>query len=557
MINAVIYVRVSTEEQKKGYSLQTQLERCLEYAQQNQYVVLEQFQDSKSGEELQRPGLDALYDFVAQNPVDLVIVYDPDRLSRGGPAHTAIIEMRLERYNVKLEYVLGDYNSGSPESALSLMIKQSIAWYENQQRRERGTRGKNAKARAGKVITGARPPYGYNYVNGNLHINEEEARIVRQIYAWVLSGESCRKIAKYLCDQKVPTRADKVSHMRKQNTYGVWGPSSVKKILNNPTYAGIWHYNKTQTIKVDGKRRHIKRSHTEWIAVDVPALITEETFQAVQQQLHTNRAVAKRNTKYDYLLQGMIYCTCGLVCGCRRRHDLYYYKCAIKGGEVWKRQCETRFGIRTTVLESLVWEAITDLLLNPEYLKTEIAKQRVASQDKLQTFEERLSAVQSVITDTNRKIGILLDHMLDGEFPQSIIDERRHLLSDKLRKLQAEEQQIKAERAAAVITEEQEDTLIQFAGAIRQGLEHTNFEQKRQILQILRVRVHAIDKHRVKISGYIPFQEEMIDLGAFAATSYSHCVPQRTRFRGRVWLVLAPSRLRAGRDSGWAVARQR
>src|SRR5438105_3466767 len=114
MTNAVIYTRVSTEEQKKGYSLQTQLERCLEYAQQHEYVVLGQFQDSKSGEELDRPGLEALYDFVAQHAVSLVIVYDPDRLSRGGPAHTAIIEMRLEKYNVKLEYVLGDYNSESP-----------------------------------------------------------------------------------------------------------------------------------------------------------------------------------------------------------------------------------------------------------------------------------------------------------------------------------------------------------------------------------------------------------------------------------------------------------
>ncbi|MBV7334970.1 recombinase family protein [Chloroflexi bacterium TSY] len=294
--------------------MQTQLERCEAYAENNQYVVLERFQDSKSGETLERPGLDALYTYISQHPVDVVVVYDPDRLSRGGPAHTAIIEMRLEKHNVSLVYVLGDYNSDSPESALSLMIKQSIAWYENQQRRERITRGRYAKAKSGKVVIGARPPYGYDDDDGDLVINEEEAAIVRQIFSWLLSGKSTYDIAKRLSDQKVPTRADKTAHMRKHNSYGIWGPTSVKRILNNDTYTGTWHYGKTRTVKVDGKRRHVKRPRSEWVAVPVPVIIDTETFQAAQKQLQANRATARRNTKFEYLLQGMVYCTCGLRC---------------------------------------------------------------------------------------------------------------------------------------------------------------------------------------------------------------------------------------------------
>ncbi|MBV7334969.1 hypothetical protein KFU94_43370 [Chloroflexi bacterium TSY] len=166
---------------------------------------------------------------------------------------------------------------------------------------------------------------------------------------------------------------------------------------------------------------------------------------------------------------------------------------------------------------------MTDLLLSPNYLKQEIQKQRALSQDELETIDEQLAAIRAAIADTNRKIGILLDQMLDNEFPQAIIDERRRLLTDKLHQLQTEEERIHAQQASAIITDDQEQTLIQLATAIRQGLEHTNFEQKQQILRILRIRVDVIDKRRVKLSGYIPFQQDILDLelGTFVDLSSS------------------------------------
>lgn len=73
------------------------------------------------------------------------------------------------------------------------MIKSAISKYENHQRVERSRRGKQGSARSGYVIaTGERAPYGYIYVSephkGWLVIDEEEARVVRQIYTWVDAG---------------------------------------------------------------------------------------------------------------------------------------------------------------------------------------------------------------------------------------------------------------------------------------------------------------------------------------------------------------------------------
>jgi site-specific DNA recombinase len=58
---AVLYARVSTEEQSKGYSLQTQLERREDYAAQRGYLIIEKIEDMQSGEQLEQVGLNRLF----------------------------------------------------------------------------------------------------------------------------------------------------------------------------------------------------------------------------------------------------------------------------------------------------------------------------------------------------------------------------------------------------------------------------------------------------------------------------------------------------------------
>lgn len=64
MKRAVIYARVSTDEQGQGYSLPTQLESCRKYAAERGYVVAEEFTDMHTGTEIERPGLNELYRLV-------------------------------------------------------------------------------------------------------------------------------------------------------------------------------------------------------------------------------------------------------------------------------------------------------------------------------------------------------------------------------------------------------------------------------------------------------------------------------------------------------------
>ena len=67
--------------------------------------------------------------------------------------------------------------------------------------------------------------YGYVYRNGKIDIIPEEARVVRLIYDYFLSGMGVVKIAKKLNEEGYRTRK-----------CGRWSKSSVRTILSNYDY---------------------------------------------------------------------------------------------------------------------------------------------------------------------------------------------------------------------------------------------------------------------------------------------------------------------------------
>jgi len=518
--NAVIYTRVSTEEQTKGYSLETQLERCTEFAETHKYNILGTFTDAHSGEDLERPGLDELTNFISKHKDGVVVVYDADRLSRGGPAHHAIIEMQFEKHSYNIEFVLGDFNEQTPEAMLSKMIKQSIAWYENQQRRERITRGKHARIKHGKVLIGSRPPYGYDYDNGNLVINKEEEMIVKQIYKWTLEGLSSRKITRLLTERKVPTKADKIQSMRKHNKFAQWGKTSVTKILKNETYTGVWYYGKRKWVKVDGKKRQVYRPRDEWMSVEVPTIIDKDIFEQAQKIMSSNKVRSKRNTKRNYLLRGMIKCTCGHVCSSYAKDDYHYYKCRNKPTETWKKECSTRFGARAEKLEHLVWERITGLILNPEYIEESVSKRRDNFNQQTESISDKLAATNKAIDDTKRRINILLEQLLEGDFSKELVLEKKAHLDSKLSHLEEESHIYETQLSSFQISETEQETLVRYADYIRAGIDNIDFEGKRRILELFEIEIEAFSQNHVKIGGLIPFPDDLVDIVSFEATSY-------------------------------------
>lgn len=519
MKSAIVYARVSTEEQGKGYSLPTQIEKSKEYAEEHGYAVLQVFQDTFTGTTLDRPALADLYEFVADNQVDVLIVYDIDRLSRD-VGNQAIIEMEMQQAGIEIEYVLGGYTK-TPEGELMKLIKSGIAQYENRQRIERSRRGKRGRAQAGHVSPAGRPPFGYTYYSephkGWFEINEREAEVVRLIYhLLIVEGLSSYKIARRLWEQHILTRGDYSDVVFKKNGRGEWSPTTVRRIISNPVYKGIWYYGKTRRTKVNGKTKQVKLPKKEWIAVDVPAIIDEKTWETAQKCLTRNKRNSKRNTKRKYLLRSMIFCTCGRRWGGRYKtqQKLSYYRCYAHECKPWYAHCESRFSYRKEVVEQAVWEKVTSFFLEPECLQAEIAKRKEESGGDIQRRQDRLEAIEDELEDNKRKMGILLDQVLMGDFSQSLVDSRKQELRLEHDKLTTEQRRISDELEAVTMTAQREQTLLELADRVRDNLTNADFKTKRRLLELLEIRVDVIDKEHCKLSGLISAEGLIVSLSS-------------------------------------------
>ena len=189
LLKAIIYLRVSTDEQAdKGYSLPTQLEACRNYAARLASIVVAEFQEDCSGAIpfAERPEGKKAAAMLKHRQANAIIVYQVDRLSRDIVDLLASVR---DWIRTDIQVHAGDIGRIESELDIVLVIK---GWQGSDERKkiiERCSRGRNGKAKSGRVVGNGKPPYGYHYADGCFEIIEVEAKIVRVIYRWYTVGD--------------------------------------------------------------------------------------------------------------------------------------------------------------------------------------------------------------------------------------------------------------------------------------------------------------------------------------------------------------------------------
>ena len=315
----ILYTRVSTDPQDKGYSPETQLEACRRYAERLGYTIVAELQDTCSGATsiAERPKGKELVAMLNRSEANAVIVYCVDRLSRDIVDLLASVRDWLKQ---RIEVHTCDIGKIGSELDIVLVIKGWQGSDEREKIRERTSRGRNGKARAGKIVGCGKSPYGYRFVSDDdkrvmgLAIVDAEGKIVKLIYHWYVYGDEdgepmkARAIARRLSEMKIQT-PDKREGTRKREAH-LWNELTVNRILQNETYAGVWRYGKQRGTNGKGGKRPIE----ETIAVSVPTIVDRELWEAEQRQREYNKRMSKRNCKHDYLLRSMGKCgECGFA----------------------------------------------------------------------------------------------------------------------------------------------------------------------------------------------------------------------------------------------------
>lgn len=352
MKKVALYVRVSTARQDQdGYSIPLQKERLIAYCKAKGWVVAGVFVDpGHSGSSLDRPGMAALIDGIVSGKFDVVLVYKLDRLSRSQKDTLYLIEDVFMANQVDFVSMQESFDTSTIFGRAMVGILSVFAQMERETITERTLMGRAGRAESGLFHGGGTDPIGYDYIDGALVVNQEEARQVRMVYDFYAAGLSVTAICRRMDGYKTK--------------HGDWShTSTVGNVLDNPLYAGMIHFD-----GVLARGRH-------------DAIVPQDVDRKVKaRRSRLRRAEAARDS--DFLLTGLLYCA---SCGARyfpnrRPNGRVVYSChsrAKKNKKMIKDPGCKSPHIPVEDLDAMVEAEVLRLAADPSKLG-EIAKKRAA-----------------------------------------------------------------------------------------------------------------------------------------------------------------------------------
>ena len=526
---AIIYARVSIGQQTSGFSIPLQLRACRAYALEKGCSVFKEVTDVCSGATLDRPGLPEVRSLVALGAADVVVAHEMDRLARR-LALQLVLEGEFAQRGVPIEYVLEQYDD-SPEGQLMRQVRAIVSEYERAKVRQRTRSGNRARARAGYVRIGHSPPYGYRYISGDkkgwLEVVEQEARIVRMVFEWAAQGDETGKplgawtIRSKLSERRIPTKSEIEGYPIREP--GIWSLATVRRLLRNEVYAGVWHYGQTGTTS-DGRTE--LRPREEWIPVPVPPIVGRELWEAVQEQLRQNSLRWSRNTRHEYLLRGRLVCeACGSTFRCRtatsKGEKRGYYYCA---GQRLRpsRQCKTktcRGCVRQDAADRRIWDRVEHALKKPDLIREGIRQHRRREQQALETLQTQLASVTERLRSLDElRSGHLDCYLKDESMTRDTLRVKMGTIAEARGRLTAEAEALRGELDATPQSTSKTgaDQISAYCEQTARVIDTLTFEDRRRVLERLDIRgvVRRGEKPRERlifVTGCIPESEVRLE----------------------------------------------
>jgi len=506
-LRAAIYARVSTEEQKEGQTIDSQIAELERFAASQGWPVIDVYKDEGwSGALLARPQLDRLRDDASKGVFQIALINDVDRLARD-VSHLGVVKRDLERHGIQVIFRKLPAEK-SPTHNLMVNILGSFAEFEREMIADRTRRGRRHKIEVRQQYLGSNTAYGYRYVpkdkaaakEGYLEVAAEEAAVVKQMFDWVdKEGLSGQRVTERLSQLHVPPRKGGKR----------WGKSSVLRILRCEMYAGVWHYNKHMSCEPenpthkDRYRKSLKssirrRAKTEWIPLLLPEelqIIARDQWQRVQQQLDRNLTFSTRNAKHEYLLRGLVRCGgCGATYVGDPGHGVFYYRCY--------RRCKRFPTIRESLLDAAVWEAIEAVILKPSVIK----EQLVRRYDQRHTNAEKVHSETAEIERTLEQVQVEEDRILEayrkGVLSAAQLGRELEQINQRCNTLQTRKLTLEKQPEAGSLSDAQK-SVTGYCKAIAKNLRRFNEQERQRFLRFI-VKEISFEGSRVRITGALP-----------------------------------------------------
>lgn len=408
-----IYIRVSSERQVQGFSLEGQKRYLKEWAEFEGMTVVDIYiEPGKSGKSISgREVFQKLLNDVAEGVIniDYVAVFKLSRFGRNAKDVLNSLSY-LQRYGVNLICKEDGLDSSTAMGRMMITILGAVAEMERENIITQTMLGREEKAKQGGW-NGGFAPYGYELINGKLEPKPGEAEIVNLIFdKFVNSGMGYSTIAGYLNSQGVPRKPSKNSQGRK---FTDWNTNQVKRILDNPLYMGKIAFGRRRQEKVNGTEneyRIVKQdSYILSDEISHEALVSEELFENAQIKRTENSAKGRPNVGRGrkYLLSGILKCP---MCGSSMHSEVrtwnnkngkvtkVYYQCSHYAKSI-NGQCKKN-SISAEWVETEVIEYTKLLIRNPIF--AEDIQKRIGQKVDLSEVEAELKNYQTFLVKLER-----------------------------------------------------------------------------------------------------------------------------------------------------------
>jgi site-specific DNA recombinase len=242
-----IYCRVSSSSSAQLHSLADQASGLAQFVyRQPLMVTVDIFLDVASGSDVvNRPEFQRMLQAANSGKIDYVITKAVSRFGRS-TEDVLVATRALKECGVEVYFDDQEFGSFNPEAEQLIALYCSVAEGENKSHSADVRWGLKRHAQDGSSKLYSKPCYGYRQNDaGDLEIFEEEAVIVRRVYAMYLSGMSIIKIKAALEDDGIPSPTGKEK----------WSKHTLEFMLTNTKYYGTAIIFKTHTPEYNAKRK--------------------------------------------------------------------------------------------------------------------------------------------------------------------------------------------------------------------------------------------------------------------------------------------------------------
>lgn len=412
--------------------------------------------EAESGTRSSRDGLQQLLAMVARGEVAVLAVDDQSRLSRADNAYAFIQDLVFAGGR----FISTGEGIDTGQKGWELRVKV-MELHNSTTIRELGRRV--WRGQEGCVLSDGSAgdyPFGYEsyYLDADwaeqlkrrgpkpkkgLRVCEEEARWVRQVFAWFLEGRSIGWIARELTRLGVPK-----GHRASEPG---WHHQQVRRLLANEKYAGRWAWGATTTRRnSQGQKKQVAVPAEQQVVRDRPELliIDRATWDRAQRRLAelNDRFGMKEGQKRRgpqahpgavyprTLLGGLLVCgRCGARLWCHQSGRRRYYACPGHS----KGLCDMAAQVPADRAEKGLTRFLTGLLSGwPDWLHAVYRRMRELVQQAAAEAPEQCQRDGKCLAEVKRQQENLVDALANGGLTCSAVKDRLTKLEEEARALQ-------------------------------------------------------------------------------------------------------------------------